>query len=138
MIEAVPEKLDLKISTFGDLSKLAPKDAVLGSNSSSYKSSMMLERVDEDSKKRILNTHYGMPPLNRTVELMTDRFTDPAVLEFMVVVHNAVGLMPAVARKESTGFVNFPCFLRSDIDVIQFHLQPIVGCCQTREHQDHC
>lgn len=31
VVEAVPEKLDLKISTFAELAKNAPKDCILGS-----------------------------------------------------------------------------------------------------------
>jgi 3-hydroxyacyl-CoA dehydrogenase len=65
VIEAVPENLSLKIDTFADLEKLAPKDAILVSNSSSYKTSEMLGKVGSDTKKRILNTHYMMPPDNR-------------------------------------------------------------------------
>lgn len=76
VIEAVPENLSLKIDTFADLEKLAPEDAILVSNSSSYKSSEMLEKVGEDVKKRIMNTHYMMPPDNKIVELMTDGKTD--------------------------------------------------------------
>jgi 3-hydroxyacyl-CoA dehydrogenase len=56
VIEAVPEKLSLKIDTFAELEKLAPEDAILVSNSSSYKSSEMLEKLKNDTKRRIMNT----------------------------------------------------------------------------------
>lgn len=105
VIEAVPEKLQLKISTMGDLDRLAPADCILGSNSSSYKSSEMLEQVDPKRRNRVCNTHYSMPPDNRTVEIMTCGQTDPAVFPFLVQHHKAVGMLPAVARKESTGFI---------------------------------
>src|SRR5215472_4714759 len=36
VVEAVPERLDLKKTIFGDLDRLAPRDAILASNSSSY------------------------------------------------------------------------------------------------------
>jgi 3-hydroxyacyl-CoA dehydrogenase len=103
VVEAVPEKLELKISIFNELSLKAPKDCILGSNSSSYKSSMMLERVDRESKARVLNVHYTMPPTTRTVELMTSTFTNEAIFPFLVEHHERIGLLPAVARKESTG-----------------------------------
>ncbi|KAK1762773.1 hypothetical protein QBC33DRAFT_563376 [Phialemonium atrogriseum] len=32
VVEAIPEKLDLKISTFSELESAAPKDAILASN----------------------------------------------------------------------------------------------------------
>lgn len=105
VIEAVPEKLEIKIDTFGDLAKLTRKDCLLASNSSSYKSGEMLEKVDDETKKRILNTHYMMPPLNRVVELMTDGFTDKEIFPFYVERLKECGMSPIVARKESTGFV---------------------------------
>ncbi|KAH0533454.1 hypothetical protein TsFJ059_002022 [Trichoderma semiorbis] len=74
VIEAVPEKLQIKIDTFSELETHASKDAILASNSSSYKSSEMLGKVKDTTKSRVLNTHYYMPPENMVVELMTDGF----------------------------------------------------------------
>ncbi|KAG8166195.1 hypothetical protein KVR01_004747 [Diaporthe batatas] len=106
VIEAVPEKLQLKIDTFADLEAHAPKDAILASNSSSYKSSEMLGKIKyEATKARILNTHYYMPPTNNIVELMTCGFTDPDVIEFLRERQMEAGTTPYVARKESTGFI---------------------------------
>ena len=45
VFECVPEILDLKIDVFAELEKLAPKDCILASNSSSYKSSAMLAKI---------------------------------------------------------------------------------------------
>src|ERR1044072_1519352 len=36
VIEAIPERLELKVQMFGQLDELAPADAILASNSSSY------------------------------------------------------------------------------------------------------
>ncbi len=58
VFEAVPEVLNIKLSTFADLEKYAPKDCILASNSSSYKSSELVERISDETKKRVLNTHY--------------------------------------------------------------------------------
>lgn len=104
VVEAVPEKLDLKISTFAELAKNAPKDCILGSNSSSFKARFMVEKLNEEDKKRVLNVHYTMPPV-RVTEFMTSTFTDPAIFPFLEEKHREVGLLPATARKESTGFI---------------------------------
>ncbi|KEQ84069.1 3-hydroxyacyl-CoA dehydrogenase [Aureobasidium pullulans EXF-150] len=40
VFECVPEILELKIDTFAELERLAPRDCILASNSSSYKSSL--------------------------------------------------------------------------------------------------
>ncbi|KAH7018642.1 hypothetical protein B0J12DRAFT_733457 [Macrophomina phaseolina] len=105
VFEAVPERLPIKIDTFADLETHAPEDAILCSNSSSYKSSEMLDKVSDATKKRILNTHYMMPPNNRLVELMTDGHTEPAIFPFLVERHKEAGLKPFVAMRESTGFI---------------------------------
>lgn len=105
VIEAVPEKIEIKIDTFGELAKLTKEDCLLTSNSSSFKSSEMLEKVDAGTKKRIFNTHYFMPPANRVVEVMTDGYTDPSIFPFYIARLKECGMSPIVARKESTGFV---------------------------------
>jgi 3-hydroxyacyl-CoA dehydrogenase len=105
VVECVPEKLEAKIKIFGELATLTRKDAILATNSSSYKSSEMLTEVPHQSKSRILNMHYYMPPDNMVVELMTDGFTDPAIIEYLVEQSRQVATLPYVARKESTGFI---------------------------------
>jgi 3-hydroxyacyl-CoA dehydrogenase len=105
VIECVPEKLDAKIKIFSELVVLARQDAILATNSSSYKSSEMLADVPQESKNRILNMHYYMPPGNMVVELMTDGYTDPAISEYLVKQSREAGTLPYVARKESTGFI---------------------------------
>lgn len=62
VIEAVPEVLAIKTDTFLALEKQAPKDCILASNSSSFKSSELLGKVADSTKQRVLNTHFMMPP----------------------------------------------------------------------------
>lgn len=105
VVEAVPEKLELKQSTMAELEKLAPKDCIIGSNSSSYKSSLMVEGRSDEFRERVCNTHYQMPPAQRTVELMTDGATHPEIFPFLTRMHEDIGMVPATARVESTGFI---------------------------------
>ncbi|KAK1751247.1 hypothetical protein QBC47DRAFT_454634 [Echria macrotheca] len=106
VIEAVPEKIELKIETFGELATKAPPDCILGSNSSSYRSAQMLEDVaDPERRKLACNIHFTMPPSIRTVELMTCGETDPAVFPFLTQILSGCGFLVATARKESTGFI---------------------------------
>ncbi|KAJ5607579.1 hypothetical protein N7537_004198 [Penicillium hordei] len=105
VIEAVPEKLDLKIATFVELEALTPEDCILASNSSSYKTSEMISQVSDSTKTRALNMHYYMPPACMIVELMTDGYTSPEIFPFMVERCKEAATNPYVARKESTGFI---------------------------------
>ncbi|KAG8411860.1 hypothetical protein J3458_015156 [Metarhizium acridum] len=105
VIEAIPEKLQLKIDTFAELDALAPADCIIASNSSSYKSSEMLDKVSSERKTQILNMHYYMPPACMIVELMTDGHTSHPIFNFMVERSREAATLPYVARKESTGFI---------------------------------
>nr|POE94219.1 3-hydroxyacyl-coa dehydrogenase-like protein lam1 [Quercus suber] len=90
VIEAVPEKLEIKESTFLDLEKHAPEDCIFGSNSSSFKSSELVVRLQDATRQRCLNTHGR---------------TTPELMDFLFDRHREAGLHPIIAWKESTGFV---------------------------------
>jgi 3-hydroxybutyryl-CoA dehydrogenase len=103
VVEAVPERLDLKKTIFGDLDRLAPKDAILASNSSSYPSSQIIERVADPS--RVVNTHYYMPPEQIVVEVMSCGKTSDAVIAALMERLRLYGVVPFHVRKESVGFI---------------------------------
>ncbi|KAL4772544.1 hypothetical protein BDW60DRAFT_216539 [Aspergillus nidulans var. acristatus] len=105
VIEAVPEKLPLKIDTFAEVDRHAPADCIIASNSSSFKSSLMVERVSEQRKQRVLNIHFTMPPQIRTVELMTNGQTKSELFVTLSEILKGCGMVPVTARKESTGFI---------------------------------
>lgn len=102
-VEAVPERLDLKTKLFGDLDRLAPADAVLASNSSSYPSSQFIGEVSRP--ERVVNTHYYMPPEQAAVEIMSCGRTDDAVIALLMERLPAYGLVPFHVRSESVGFI---------------------------------
>lgn len=102
-IEAVPEQLELKREIFGTLDRLAPVDAVLGSNSSSYPTSQMIGALTHP--ERVLNTHFYMPPLQNAVELMSCGVTKPQIIEALMDVLPRFGLEPYHVQRESVGFI---------------------------------
>lgn len=104
VIEAVPEKLPLKVETFAEVDRCAKKpECVIASNSSSFKSSLMIEHVCKERRDKVLNVHFTMPPGIRTVELMTDGDTRNEVFEYATELLKGCGMVPVTARKESTG-----------------------------------
>ena len=103
MVEAVPERIDLKTEVFGDLDRLAEPDAVLCSNSSSIPTSQMIGKVEHP--ERVLNTHYQQPPEQNSVELMSCGKTDEAVIEALMGKLTEYGLVPFHVRRESDGFI---------------------------------
>ncbi len=103
VIEAVPEKLDLKKQVFQQIDALSAPDAILASNSSSYASSAFADSVANPA--RLLNTHYLMPPRATPVELMSCGHTDPAVIQLLARVLPGYGLTPYIVQRESMGFI---------------------------------
>jgi 3-hydroxybutyryl-CoA dehydrogenase len=102
-IEAVPEQLELKREIFKALDRLAPADAVLGSNSSSYPTSQIIGGLTHP--ERVLNTHFYMPPLQNAVELMSCGATSPELMAALMDVLPRFGLEPYHVQRESVGFI---------------------------------
>jgi len=103
VVEAVPEKLELKLSIFKQIDELSDPDAILASNSSSYPSSAFASSVKNPA--RLLNMHYLMPPQATPVELMSCGQTDPAVIDLMDKLLPGYGLTPYKVEAESMGFI---------------------------------
>ena len=103
VIESVPEVQSLKIDVLGQLDQIVESDAIIGTNSSSFRSSELIEKVLHP--ERVLNTHYGQPPELAQVELMTDGKTDPRIYELLEKELPKHGFVTAVARRESVGFI---------------------------------
>lgn len=103
VVESLPERLEVKIPVFGDLDRLAPEDAILATNSSSYPSSQVIEQVSRP--ERVCNLHFFMPPAATACELMSCGKTDPGVLDRLQEGLPRFGLTPFLARTESLGFI---------------------------------
>lgn len=103
VIEAVPERLEIKIPLWGEVDQLAPADAIFATNSSSYASRLMNERIRD--KSRLCNLHFYMPPSSNAADVMSDGETDRALLDTLLRVLPEFDLHPFEARQESTGFI---------------------------------
>jgi 3-hydroxybutyryl-CoA dehydrogenase len=103
VVESVPEKLEIKIATWGQIDEAAPSDTIFATNSSSFPSRLMAEGVRD--KTRLCNMHFYMPPEINAVDLMSDGETDRGLLDTLLRVLPEFGVHPFEARKESTGFI---------------------------------
>lgn len=103
VIEALPEKLPLKIEVIGKLDGLTDAGTIIASNSSSYSSRGMLEHVKH--AQRVVNTHYYMPPDRNGVEIMSCGQTDPAIIDKLMAETKRHGFVPFHVKKESLGFI---------------------------------
>jgi 3-hydroxybutyryl-CoA dehydrogenase len=103
VVEAVPERLNIKIPLWGEIDRLAPKDAIFATNSSSFPSQEMAEQITD--KSRFCNIHFYMPPTANAVDLMSDGETDRGLLDSLLTILPEYGVFPFEARKESIGFI---------------------------------
>src|SRR4051794_10958229 len=103
VIEAVPERIDVKTEGFGELDQAAEPDAILAPNSSSPPSPVIIDEVRHP--ERVLNTHYYQPPEQNAVELMSCGQTDPGIIDALMNKLPDYGLAPFRVRRESDGFI---------------------------------
>jgi 3-hydroxybutyryl-CoA dehydrogenase len=104
VIEAVPERLEIKRPLFEQLSELTGPDVILASNSSSFRSRLLagVTRYPE----RLMNVHFFNFPWERSgVEIMSCGATDPELIERVRQFLDARGLIPVIVQGESTGFL---------------------------------
>ncbi|KON31162.1 hypothetical protein AC482_01610 [miscellaneous Crenarchaeota group-15 archaeon DG-45] len=107
VVEAVPERLELKRRVFRELGRLAPAGAVLATNSSA----IPVSRLEGSSGRpeRCLNLHFYMPLQGTNmVDVMGGSRTLPEVLEAGAAWVRSLGCIPLTVRRESVGF----CFNR--------------------------
>jgi L-gulonate 3-dehydrogenase len=102
--ENAPEKLEVKKEMFARLDRMAPKDAVLASSSSSIVCSLFTE--DLEGRHRCLIVHPTNPPyVVPILELVPAPWTDPAVTKKTRERLEAMGQAPITLNKEIPGFI---------------------------------
>ena len=102
VIEAVPERLDLKQRIFAELEGIVGRDTVLGSNTSSLSITRIAERLA--NPERVVGLHFFNPvPVMKLLEIVRgDRTSDP-VVEAARTLASALGKTPIVVR-DTPGF----------------------------------
>jgi 3-hydroxybutyryl-CoA dehydrogenase len=103
VIEAAPERMELKREVFQQLEKLAPPTAIIGSNTSSLPITKLASFVADPG--RVIGTHFFNPaPVMKLVEVVVGLDTSPetvdAVIEFVKSIDKE-----AVIVKDLPGFV---------------------------------
>jgi 3-hydroxybutyryl-CoA dehydrogenase len=102
-VESAPEKIEIKVPLWGEIDQAAPPDTIFATNSSSYPSRLMAEKVRD--KARLCNLHFYMPPEFNAADLMSDGETDRGLLDTLLSVLPEFGVYPFEARRECTGFI---------------------------------
>jgi 3-hydroxybutyryl-CoA dehydrogenase len=102
VIEAIPEVLELKTNLFAMLDRLAPTDALLGSNTSSL--SITAIAAATQHPERVIGMHFFNPVhILKLLEIVTALQTSPETLARAQAIGEALGREMIVVR-DSPGF----------------------------------
>ncbi len=103
VVEAVPERLDLKQEVFSALDKICGPDVVLATNTSSL--SVTEISVATSRPARVVGMHFFNPaPVLKLVEVVQTVVTDPAVVEDITALTARLGKVPVVIG-DKAGFI---------------------------------
>lgn len=104
VIEAVFEDLQLKRSLFAELDRIAPKDAVLASNSSTMGISKIADATSRP--ERCVNMHFFYPVLVMDlVEVVRGPQTSDSTVERAMALAREIGRTPVLINREIDGFI---------------------------------
>lgn len=110
VIEAVPENPDLKTSIFSQLAQIAPKNAILATNTSSISITKIAAATTKDATdlqapSRVISTHFMNPvPIQKGVEIISGLQTSQETLNTAVEFVKRMGKIPSVSA-DSPGFL---------------------------------
>ncbi|HEY5031010.1 MAG TPA: 3-hydroxybutyryl-CoA dehydrogenase [Actinomycetes bacterium] len=103
VVEAVPEKLDLKRAIFSQLEKITPPDTILATNTSSL--SVTELSVATGRPSRVIGMHFFNPaPVQKLIEVIGTVVTDLAVLDEVKGFAAQIG-KTAVVVGDKAGFI---------------------------------
>jgi 3-hydroxybutyryl-CoA dehydrogenase len=106
VIEAASEKLEIKSDLFRKIAEAGPKTAILASNTSVIPITDIGKCLDEEARSRLVGTHWWNPPhLIPLVEVVSTRFTAPAIFERTFAILEGVGKCPVRVMRDVPGFI---------------------------------
>jgi 3-hydroxyacyl-CoA dehydrogenase len=104
LIEAVPERFDIKQSFYTQLQAVAPVRTIFASNSSTMVPSQLAAYTGRP--ERFLHLHFATPVWQHNIaEIMAHPHTEPAVFEALIAFCRQMGMVPIPLNKEQPGYV---------------------------------
>jgi len=97
VVEAVPERLELKVRVFRDLDRIAPPATILASNTSGFAIAALAAATDRAD--RVIGWHWASPPaVMRLAEVVVTRETGDDTVAAVRDVATACGKNPVVVK----------------------------------------
>jgi enoyl-CoA hydratase/3-hydroxyacyl-CoA dehydrogenase len=104
VIEAVPEKMDIKKEVYREVEEHAPEDAIFATNTSSLSVTEISEVSDRP--EQFCGMHFFNPPVRmQLVEVISGAHTADETLDTIEALAESMGKTPVRVRKDSPGFI---------------------------------
>jgi len=103
IIEAIPEKLELKRKIFSEIDKSAPPNAIITTNSSSIPISKLEDVVER--KDKVMNLHFYNLFTMPMADIMRGTQTSPETFQKVKNWVESIEITPLEVKKECYGFV---------------------------------
>jgi len=104
VIEAVPEKMEIKTEVYDEVEEYAPERAIFATNTSSLSITDLSEFTRRPEK--FCGMHFFNPPVRmQLVEVISGAHTDEATLDLIEDLAEDFGKTPVRVRKDSPGFI---------------------------------
>lgn len=104
VIEAIPERVELKRNIFKKIDEASPAHTIIATNSSSIRVSLIEDACERPEK--VLNLHFYDPLQQATmVDIMRGTKTSDDTIEQVTEYVKGLEITPLLVQKESTGFL---------------------------------
>jgi enoyl-CoA hydratase/3-hydroxyacyl-CoA dehydrogenase len=104
VIEAVPERMDIKREVYGEVEEHAPDRAIFASNTSSLSITELSEATDRP--EQFCGMHFFNPPVRMDlIEVISGDHTASETLDTVEDLAEELGKTPVRVRKDSPGFI---------------------------------
>jgi 3-hydroxybutyryl-CoA dehydrogenase len=104
IIEAVPEKVEIKKGVFAEVDKFAKPEAIIASNTSSISITELASATSRPEK--VCGMHFFNPPqLMKLIEIIRGAKTSDETLDVIVDVSKKMGKEPVIVKKDTPGFI---------------------------------
>ena len=104
VIEAVPEKMDIKKDVYTDVEEYAPEEAIFATNTSSLSVTELSEVTERP--EQFCGMHFFNPPVRmQLVEVISGAHSSDETLDAIEELAEAFGKTPVRVRKDSPGFI---------------------------------
>jgi 3-hydroxybutyryl-CoA dehydrogenase len=104
VLEAAPERLELKRQIFSELDRLVPAGIPIGSNASGYRITDIAGHCR--TRSRMANLHFFAPAhLVPLVEVVRGEHTDASAVDTLYGIMKSVGRMPVRVNRDAPGFL---------------------------------